>query len=71
MNSVHPANRVTIHCQDAVSSVEFAPYEGCHELLAVGTSSRVSVYRVVFEVCLCTDSVPVYFSGICILLKLL
>ncbi|XP_060072849.1 nucleoporin Nup37-like [Ylistrum balloti] len=36
----------TIPCHDIVSVVEFVPFEWCTNLLAVGTNSRVTIYRV-------------------------
>ncbi|XP_063403553.1 nucleoporin Nup37-like [Mytilus trossulus] len=39
----------SIPCHDIANVVEFAPYEWCSTLLAVGTNSRVSIYQCVFD----------------------
>lgn len=39
----------SVPCHDIVNFVEFAPYEWCPTLLAVGTSSRVSIFQCVFD----------------------
>jgi hypothetical protein len=39
----------SVPCHDIANVVEFAPYDWCPTLLAVGTNSRVSIYQCVFD----------------------
>ncbi|XP_061169212.1 nucleoporin Nup37-like isoform X1 [Saccostrea echinata] len=42
------ASTYNIPCHDIVNTVEFCPYDWCSTLLAVGTNSRVTIYRCRF-----------------------